>query len=63
MQTKLSPLLCELHAHSTWSDGSRSLRELCDIYGRRGFDVLACLRSARPAYLVRLEDAGLRAAA
>jgi predicted metal-dependent phosphoesterase TrpH len=41
MQTKPSPLLCELHAHSTWSDGSLSLRELCDLYGRRGFDVLA----------------------
>jgi predicted metal-dependent phosphoesterase TrpH len=41
MPTKPSPLLCELHAHSTWSDGALSLRELCDLYGRRGFDVLA----------------------
>jgi hypothetical protein len=39
--TKSSPLLCELHAHTTWSDGSLSIRELCDLYGRRGFDVLA----------------------
>jgi predicted metal-dependent phosphoesterase TrpH len=38
---KPSPLLCELHAHTTWSDGSLSTRELCDLYGRRGFDVLA----------------------
>ena len=38
---KSSPLLCELHAHSTWSDGSLELRELCDLYGRNGFDVLA----------------------
>ena len=41
MATKSAPLLCELHAHTTWSDGSLSVRELCDLYGRRGFDVLA----------------------
>ena len=41
MATKLSPLLCELHAHTTWSDGELSVRELCDLYGRRGFDVLS----------------------
>jgi predicted metal-dependent phosphoesterase TrpH len=38
---KLSPLLCELHAHTTWSNGALSLRELVDLYGRSGFDVLA----------------------
>lgn len=36
-----NPLLCELHAHTTWSDGALSVRELCDLYGRSGFDVLA----------------------
>jgi predicted metal-dependent phosphoesterase TrpH len=36
-----SPLLCELHAHTTWSDGSLSVRELVDLYGGAGFDVLA----------------------
>jgi predicted metal-dependent phosphoesterase TrpH len=41
MPRKPSPLLCELHAHTTWSDGSLGVRELCDLYGRRGFDVLA----------------------
>jgi len=41
MPTKPSPLLCELHAHTTWSDGALDVRELCDLYGRRGFDVLA----------------------
>ncbi|MCW2966209.1 MAG: UDP-N-acetylglucosamine:LPS N-acetylglucosamine transferase fused to family phosphoesterase [Actinomycetia bacterium] len=41
MPTKSPPLLCELHAHTTWSDGSLTVRELCDLYGRRGFDVLA----------------------
>ena len=29
------PLLCELHAHSTWSDGELDLD-----HGERGFDVL-----------------------
>jgi hypothetical protein len=33
-------LLCELHAHTTWSDGELSLRELVDLYGRAGLDVL-----------------------
>ena len=33
------PLLCELHAHTTWSDGLLSLRELVDLYGETGFDV------------------------
>jgi predicted metal-dependent phosphoesterase TrpH len=41
MPTKSPPLLCELHAHTRWSDGSLTVRELCDLYGRRGFDVLA----------------------
>lgn len=41
MPSKPSPLLCELHAHTTWSDGDLSVRELCDLYGLRGFDVLA----------------------
>lgn len=33
-------LLCELHAHTTWSDGELTLPELVDLYGRHGFDVL-----------------------
>lgn len=41
MATKLPALLCELHTHTTWSDGVLSPRELCDLYGRAGFDVLA----------------------
>jgi predicted metal-dependent phosphoesterase TrpH len=44
--TKLSPLLCELHAHTTWSDGALSLPALVDLYGRRGFDVLAVTHHA-----------------
>ena len=40
-------LLCELHAHSTWSDGTLPLRELVDLYGRAGFDVL-CVTDHAP---------------
>ena len=34
------PLLCELHAHTTWSDGELSLTAVVDLYGQAGFDVL-----------------------
>ncbi len=34
------PLLCELHAHTTWSDGALSIQQLVDLYGTGGFDVL-----------------------
>jgi 3',5'-nucleoside bisphosphate phosphatase len=40
MIVKARPLLCELHAHTTWSDGTLSLPELVDLYGSNGFDVL-----------------------
>jgi predicted metal-dependent phosphoesterase TrpH len=33
-------LLCELHAHTTWSDGDLTMPELVDLYGNAGFDVL-----------------------
>ena len=35
------PLLAELHAHTTWSDGVLTPGELVDLHGRAGFDVLA----------------------
>ena len=41
MRSRTSPLLAELHAHTTWSDGLFSVGEVVDIYGSRGFDVLA----------------------
>ena len=44
-------LLCELHAHTTWSDGHLTLGELVDLYGRNGFDVL-CITD----HAVRLDD-------
>jgi 3',5'-nucleoside bisphosphate phosphatase len=40
MRARVSSLLCELHAHTTWSDGELSLPELVDLYGSAGFDVL-----------------------
>jgi hypothetical protein len=50
MQIKRSPLLCELHSHSTWSDGSLTPRELVDLYGRAGFDVLALTDHTQPGF-------------
>jgi PHP domain len=44
-------LLCELHAHTTWSDGVLTLTELVDLYGEHGFDVL-CITD----HSVRLDD-------
>jgi predicted metal-dependent phosphoesterase TrpH len=44
-------LLCELHAHTTWSDGQLTLTELVDLYGTHGFDVL-CVTD----HSVRLDD-------
>jgi hypothetical protein len=37
---KLSPLLAELHSHTTWSDGELTVHELVELYGSAGFDVL-----------------------
>jgi hypothetical protein len=44
-------LLCELHAHTTWSDGHLTLPQLVDLYGANGFDVL-CVTD----HCVRLDD-------
>jgi|tagenome__1003787_1003787.scaffolds.fasta_scaffold20975236_4 predicted metal-dependent phosphoesterase TrpH len=35
-----APLICELHSHTTFSDGELSLAELVDLHGRHGIDVL-----------------------
>ena len=51
MRTRPRPLLAELHAHTTWSDGRLSLRELVDLHGMRGFDVL-CVTD----HIVRTDD-------
>ena len=40
VRTRTGALLAELHAHTTWSDGSLSLPALVDLYGSRGFDLL-----------------------
>jgi predicted metal-dependent phosphoesterase TrpH len=52
------PLLAELHAHTTWSDGELSVPELVDLYGRQGFDVL-CVTD----HVVRSDDPWLPDAA
>jgi predicted metal-dependent phosphoesterase TrpH len=44
-------LLCELHAHTTWSDGSQTIGQLVDTYGHAGFDVL-CITD----HVVRPDD-------
>lgn len=49
-------LLCELHAHTTWSDGYLTLPELVDLYGRSRFDVLCVTDHA-----VHLDDPSPRA--
>jgi len=51
MRSRVEPLLAELHAHTTWSDGAMSTRELVDLYGRQGFDVL-CVTD----HVVRSDD-------
>jgi processive 1,2-diacylglycerol beta-glucosyltransferase len=33
-------LLCDLHTHTTWSDGKLTISEMVDFYGQRGFDCL-----------------------
>jgi len=40
MRGRPGPLLCELHAHTRWSDGTLTVPGLVDLYGRNGFDVL-----------------------
>jgi predicted metal-dependent phosphoesterase TrpH len=40
LRTRTGALLAELHAHTSWSDGSLPLPALVDVYGARGFDVL-----------------------
>ena len=51
MRRSLGPLLCELHAHTRWSDGTLTVPELIDIHGRSGFDVL-CVTD----HVVRSDD-------
>ena len=40
MRGRPGPLLCELHAHTRWSDGTLTVADLVDLYGRSSFDVL-----------------------
>jgi predicted metal-dependent phosphoesterase TrpH len=51
MRTRTGPLLAELHAHTTWSDGAFSIGQVVDIHGARGFDIL-CITD----HVVRADD-------
>jgi predicted metal-dependent phosphoesterase TrpH len=51
MRRSLGPLLCELHAHTRWSDGDLTVAELVDVHGRSRFDVL-CVTD----HVVRSDD-------
>jgi predicted metal-dependent phosphoesterase TrpH len=51
MRRTMGPLLCELHAHTRWSDGDLTVAELVDLHGRNGFDVL-CITD----HVVRSDD-------
>jgi hypothetical protein len=42
------PLLCELHAHTTWSDGELPVNDLVELYGHAGFDVLCITDHTHP---------------
>jgi len=35
------PLLCDFHIHTTFSDGEMKLKDVVDLYGVNGFDVIA----------------------
>lgn len=75
VRKRVTSLLCELHAHTTWSDGSLTLRELIDLYGHRGFDVVCVtdhsLRGGRehvteqrhPEYVAAVAEEAARAEA
>lgn len=52
-----TPLLCELHAHTTWSDGALTLTELVDLYGLHGFDVLCVTDHVLPTGAPYLTEA------
>ena len=34
-------LLADFHIHTTWSDGTLSIPEVVDLFGRAGHDVIA----------------------
>jgi predicted metal-dependent phosphoesterase TrpH len=45
------PLLSELHAHTTWSDGELTPAAVVDLYGQAGFDVLVITDHVVPSPL------------
>ncbi|GAB6064970.1 PHP domain-containing protein [Aquifex pyrophilus] len=54
-------LLCDFHIHTNMSDGSLSLREVVDLYGEAGFDVIAITDHIFDGkYLKRLKERGTK---
>jgi predicted metal-dependent phosphoesterase TrpH len=51
MRAHPTPLLCELHSHTTWSDGSLTIRQLVDLHAAHEIDVL-CVTD----HVVRSDD-------
>ena len=39
--SKMDWLLCDFHIHTSFSDGRLSLREVVDLFGKHGFDVIS----------------------
>jgi processive 1,2-diacylglycerol beta-glucosyltransferase len=39
-QSAAQPVLCDFHIHTNYSDGSMTLPEVIDFYGKRGFDCI-----------------------
>ncbi len=54
-------LLCDFHIHTNMSDGNLSLREVVDLYGQHGFDVIAITDHIFDReYLKRLKERGTK---
>ncbi|AAC07237.1 PHP domain-containing protein [Aquifex aeolicus] len=54
-------LLCDFHIHTEMSDGSLSLRDVVDLYGSHGFDVIAITDHVfDPTYLSKLRERGTK---
>lgn len=39
--SRMDWLLCDFHIHTKFSDGRLSLREVVDLFGKHGFDVIS----------------------
>ena len=53
-------LLCDFHIHTDFSDGALPLREVIDLYGGKGFDVIGVSDHIAECgdYVESIEDRG-----